>query len=228
MGEYYRNVPANTPSGDLLDAMYLCKSFDFERCQSIRRTRGEIVLSDLNKNDCHDLKYLVDALDDATLVLQQKCSEVVNGVAVGLEQTRSNKWQGILLDNLSENKLTKSFDAVIYCPGSVPRSPQMNFVDCKVYGMDMMVDPLYVRSHFGTNPSHRYQTWGVVGSSHSAILIIKNLIECEVENIVNIYRSDLKFQHAVEEGWLKYVYNYFYFAISQYAEFIYFTKHMNI
>ncbi len=39
------------------------------------------------------------------------------------------------------------------------------------------------------------------GSSHSAMLIVKNLFEQGVRNIVNIVRTDYRFMYDTEEGW---------------------------
>jgi hypothetical protein len=104
MGQFYRNVPANTPNHDLIYAMNLCKSFQFKESQAKRRLRlasdtvnmktQRRVMSDLALDDCHELGYFVDALEDATESLLQASNThladrficipgIVSNIAVG-------------------------------------------------------------------------------------------------------------------------------------------------
>ena len=71
------------------------------------------------------------------------------------------------------------------------------------YSMDKMVDPQYCINLIAQDLTKSDSVWAVIGGSHSAMLVVKNLVEAGAKNIVNIYRSDLRFMHATEEGWLR-------------------------
>ena len=67
-----------------------------------------------------------------------------------------------------------------------------------------MVDPQYcINLIIAQDLAESDSVWAVIGGSHSAMLVVKNLVEAGAKNIVNIYRSDLRFMHATEEGWLR-------------------------
>ena len=77
------------------------------------------------------------------------------------------------------------------------------------YSMDKMVDPHYCINLIAQDLSESDSSvWAVIGGSHSAMLVVKNLVEAGAKKIINIYRSDLRFMHATEEGWLRLAFNW--------------------
>eukprot|EP01035_Chromulina_nebulosa_P008593 gene8593-11647_t len=77
------------------------------------------------------------------------------------------------------------------------------------HSMDKMVDPQYCINIIAEElPSESHSispaVWAVIGGSHSAMLVVKNLVEAGAKKIINIYRSDLRFMHKTEEGWLRF------------------------
>jgi hypothetical protein len=78
-----------------------------------------------------------------------------------------------------------------------------------------MVNPAHVRGLLADAPftedgglrspsnSLTDEVWAVVGNSHSAMLVVKNLHDCGVKRILNFHRSELKFMHVTEEGWTR-------------------------
>ena len=70
--------------------------------------------------------------------------------------------------------------------------------------MDEMVDPFRCAEIVqGGRTNEEEPVWAVIGGSHSAMLIVMNLIEAGASKIINFYRSDLRFMHVTEDGWLR-------------------------
>lgn len=71
-----------------------------------------------------------------------------------------------------------------------------------LHSMDSLVDPR--RCQTLVREVGKAVVWGVVGGSHSAMLIVKNLLEAGVDRVVNYYKSDLRIMHQTPDGWLRY------------------------
>jgi cation diffusion facilitator CzcD-associated flavoprotein CzcO len=226
MGQYYRNVPANTPNQDLIRALDLCPGFNFQVAQQARRQQTGVgsVMVDLSMEDCHALGYFVDALEDATAHLRYLSTtdelkgrfELIHGTAVNNHAASSSaalNWTlNIQTANESKELRTESVDAMIYACGGTPLKPLFptmytSSAPYAVHSLDSVVDPIYVQSlmaQLSSTPAAS-RHWVVIGSSHSAMLIIMNLVSAGVTNITNVYRSDMKFQHKLSTGGWKYV-----------------------
>jgi len=75
------------------------------------------------------------------------------------------------------------------------------------HNLDEMVSPHYCGDLFNPrnagddlNVLSKTVPWAVIGSSHSAMLVVKNLCEAGVQNIVNFYRSELRLMHIAPDG----------------------------
>lgn len=231
MGKFYKSVPANTPNADLLVALRMCKSFNFEYWQSHRRNKGQIVMSDLPLDSCHMLSSFVDALEDSTksllsqvtahtgkvLSLTSRLELETNNCAfpAGSDSIKNPKWtvNFIKSTNISraaaeveESLDTIECNAVIYCCGGKPVIPSLQISatsdrdnsEIAVHSMDLLVSPEYVKNLLLTRPELKQEVWAVVGSSHSGMLIVMNLLKAGAERVVNFYRSELRFQHSTE------------------------------
>lgn len=110
-------------------------------------------------------------------------------------------------------------------PEEMRLQAMVNINNIIFHNLDYMVDPQYCKelvlqnlqhsaavprdsSHNSTNSPNQSSDvklqnmkWVVVGNSHSAMLVMMNLYEAGVRNIVNFYRSDLRFMHDTTEGW---------------------------
>lgn len=189
------------------------------------------VMSDLPTSECHPLGSFVEALEDATcnLLADSRC-QAVKGIAVLLQKSSSQRddipWSTtVRLDKSKENisesvdkslAIYKSHGIIFSCGGKpIEISLTSNVPDSSgngneflptFYSMDKMVDPQYcLELHQSEEFQHKQPAvWAVIGGSHSAMLIVKNLVEAGAKKVINIYRSDLRFMHQTEEGWLKY------------------------
>mmetsp|Transcript_8792 Transcript_8792/g.7859 ORF Transcript_8792/g.7859 Transcript_8792/m.7859 type:complete len:412 (-) Transcript_8792:14-1249(-) len=222
LGKYYRNIPANTPINDLIYALKLCKSFQFEKHQDIRKSKGIKTISDglidksivhlpIDSNEsidnlgsyCMDLKYFCEALDDITNVLLENILvQSYRGIVTRIDQ--SNDWNIKITSNNNE-EINLSTDAVILTCGSIPINSIANNISdivnkkVEIHSLDNVVDSNKVSSYINNNNKSLNEVWCVVGSSHSAMLILKNLIDNNINNIVNIYKSPFRYQHYKED-----------------------------
>lgn len=218
MGKYYRHVPSNTKNGDLLTALKLSKSLDFESSQQKQRNSKKAVMSDKDPDLCFELNWLVTALEDCTSVLRKKVN-TVNGIVKEIFVDGGwNRWNIYVHSTTGLSKYRA--DVVLLCTGCKPtvvntasciHSTLQDISDIKFHCMDLMVNPLYCSNllqHSSLRSlasSTRSDVWAVVGSSHSAMLIVKNLFEAGAKTIINLYRSNFRFMHTTIEGWKRYV-----------------------
>lgn len=203
MGLYYREVPANTTITDLITALRACKSFGFENSQELRKSKGQTTISDLiGRSTYCSLGPFVDTLEDATEnLLASPMVTKVQSIVTCVTQKDDFKWE-LTLDGNIMNKV--EVDAIVFSSGSVPKRVSKTSVAPAVhYSMDRMVCPRYVQTLLTTTPSLVEGPWLVAGSSHSAMLIIKNLLESGAKRIVNVHRGEMRFMHTTEAGWVK-------------------------
>eukprot|EP01038_Epipyxis_sp_PR26KG_P009378 gene9378-12636_t len=216
MGKY-RNVPANTTTEDLISAFALCDSFKFQQNQiSRRRKKDELVLSDLNGKECAKLGYFLDAIEDATEELK-KSVQCIQGNVQELHKTGKQEWLVSIRLQSEATDDTKIIhflcNFVIFASGGEPIFPVLtnSLFNCNnkivptVHHLDSLVDPIYCQNLANSNKNTDISKWAVFGGSHTAMLILKNLEESGFKNIVNFYRSELRFMHTTIGGWQKYV-----------------------
>jgi hypothetical protein len=216
MGRYYRGVPANTLNGDLIKGFQLSPSLGYTEAQTILTKKGKVAMGELPLNVCYDLGVFVESLEEVAVNLANR-SERIAGFVYEIRQTENGLWTVFVSDK--KTKVLVTCDAVLLCCGASPtpfvgtgilpladEQPHVQLDDhTRLHNLDYVVDPCYVRQLVEQSlPTARDEVWAVVGNSHSAMLVIKNLYECGVRNIVNYYRSDIKFMHTTPEGWVRY------------------------
>lgn len=222
MGEFYRNVPANTQNGDLIKATTQCYSFEFEYHQKLRRDLHQKVMSDLESDLCFDLKYLVDALHDATTALlkKDKVTSIIGKVENVEYDEDTEIWKySIAVPN--NEVLTGFVHAIIDTCGSRPKPlpgfpltelhehPKLSILAPNkalyFHSLDRMVDPCECKQIVNNLCSLELQRWIIIGDSHSGMLIVKNLIEAGIVDVINVHKSALRFMYTTPSGKKKYV-----------------------
>ena len=212
MGKFYANVPSNTLNGDLIRAFEISPALEFVGKQQMFRDAGERCMSDLSYSQCYDLGLFVDTLRASTEVLKKKTFSVTGIVTSALFVGVSESWQVYVKDTDGSVSLHEA-DAILYCCGSKPIEwmpgvticNQQNAVERQniiSHKLDLMVDPVYVCKLL-CSVEMKNAAWAVVGNSHSGLLVVKNLYEAGATNIINLYRSELRFMHYTDEGWRK-------------------------
>lgn len=169
-GTKWRNVPSNTKVSLFLKYLNACQSFAFQDCAqnfAIQQTDPE--------KTCHlhlmgePLQWITDFLKTKVQIFKTLAEHLFLG---------KNLWH-IILKNKQEIRAKK----VILAMGSEPET--LAFPN-PVIPLEIAMD------------EHRLQkiiaptdTIAVFGSSHSAILVLKNLVENNVKKIINFFRSPL-------------------------------------
>jgi hypothetical protein len=213
MGRSYRDVPANTPNGSLWDALFSCSSFQMDKYLTFNTQRGSRTLGDLNRSECSQLSFLVDALDHASLTLRSH--PLVTPITGFVESmTFSHHWN-ICLSSQEDCPLIEA-DTVILAVGAVPVLPPNLPPGTPCHDLDLIINSKSAREYFSRHPELLSLPWAVVGSSHrydlrhtpssdrlSAMLVLKNLVEVGVHYIINFYRSEFIFEELTEEGWYR-------------------------
>lgn len=221
MGNFYRNVPANTPNRDLIHGLSLANSLNFNATQEKR----SINLSSFGDDDQYQaLSYLVDALEDATSQLSHNFFvHTIHGKVVTLFSTDMIHWMFEYEVSNGENKIhDKMIDGIIIATGAIPKVPLLECTQISrpirscIFSLDHMVNAKYVNDLFCNQPDLKNVIWSVIGASHSGILVIKNLIEHGVRKVYNIRKHPLRFQEVIQDNAFRLVYVYLVCTLSIY------------
>ncbi len=167
----FKDVPSNTRAGLFCRFLMACESF--------RMSPSNLQLFSLPKDKTCNLKHVVEGLEWATaeirnFVYSAKCT--VKSIEEG---------NGFWLLKLSDNTTIES-NNVILATGGTPKITSWMVPDA--IPLERVLNFNKCQETFRPD-----DTVAVYGSSHSAILAIKNLVNLPVKQIVNIYKSPLKF-----------------------------------
>ena len=181
-GKKWRFVSSNTTVKNLKDYLTAIKSFDYDH----KSTRYDIKSMDEKgftplKDVAIPLQYITDKLMSSVVTIKDEI----------ISQNCSNAaWQ------LTGKKNNLSAKKVILATGSYANS--MNINNLTEIDLATALTPHMLKSNISDDDNV-----AVFGSSHSAIAIIKNLLDCGVKNVINLYRSPLKYALRMQ-GWTLY------------------------
>lgn len=167
LGTMWANVSSNTTVALFLNFLNGCHSFHYEKAPAF-------AINDLPAKNTCPLHCIAEPLQWITQEFQKN---------IQYEKTlikNLNLERGVWI--LSSETNTFQTKKVILATGSVPLS--LNHPGVHVIPFEEAIDANLLASHF--NPKHQY---GVFGSSHSAIMIVRNLVELGAKKIFNFYRS---------------------------------------
>lgn len=172
LGELWNNVSSNTNVATFLDFLHDAKSFSYHQAPK------HFPLNNLPAQDTCQLNEIVQPLQwvSGQLTKQVICAK-----------TTIKKMD--LLNHLwtlsSENETYKAHN-VILAIGSVPCS--LNYPGVDIVPFVTAIDKERLKSIVNAN-----STYAVFGSSHSAIIIVRHLVELGVKKVINFYRSPLRY-----------------------------------
>ncbi len=176
LGEYYPNVPSNTQTKYFVEFLQCCKTFQQIQTPSI----AQLYAHDPEKE--YQLKIIVDPLQDITNYLRAQVISIQSNL-VSLD-FNNDVWQiGI------ENDLVFAHNVVL-ATGSHPKTLQYT-ANATQIPLDMALDKTVLEAQVCATDSI-----AVIGSAHSAILILKYLSELSVKRIINFYNKPI--QYAIE------------------------------
>ena len=177
LGLYWSNVSSNTAVKYFNDFLNAVTSFAYKEVAT------QFALDRLPLDKTCTLKYIVEPLQWVSEQLSQKV-EIQKTLITSMNL--SNRLWSLHSD-------LQSFEAqnVVLATGASPSS--LNYPGVDVIPFDMAIDKEKL-----ANFVNKKETYAVFGSSHSAIIIVRYLVELGVKKIINFYRSPCRY--AIEMG----------------------------
>lgn len=169
-GSYWRNIPSNTKVNLFLKFLHACDAFSYSACDEpfeLNHVPGD--------ETCH-LRLMAEPLQWVTDKLKAKVHtkmDVVESLAF------KNQIWSIKLG--MEEVYAKN---VILAIGAEPKT--LSLASSPVIPLHDAMDDKGIKKHLGPD-----DTIAVFGSSHSAVLVLKNLVHHSAKKIINFYRSPL-------------------------------------
>ena len=179
LGEHYTTVPGNAKTKLYIDFINSCKTFLDSKSPAIEQ---------LNKYDLYKeypLSIIVDPLRDITAYMRTLIDDHV-GMLSSLDFNDAEQYWTVGIGDTRINAQN-----VVLAHGSHPRS--LNYPCSHEIPLDSALKQAELAQQIKPEDSV-----AVVGSAHSAILILKFLSELPVSRIINFYNKPL--EYAVDMG----------------------------
>ncbi|MGQ3888050.1 FAD/NAD(P)-binding protein [Legionella sp. CNM-1927-20] len=177
LGRLWSNVSSNTTVDKFNRFLYASSAFNYHVIAE------QFNLANLLRDKTCVLREIVDPLQWVT---KQLCNKVVSKVdTIKCMIIDNKKW----ILSTDSNKFIAS--QVILATGSVPST--LNYSNVTNLPLEIAVDKQKLKKVIDLN-----FTYGVFGSSHSAIMIIRNLVELGAKQVINFYRSPCRY--AIDMG----------------------------
>lgn len=178
-GNKWRKVPSNTKVSLFIKFLQACDAFQYKQCQK------NFPIHELDPDKTCELHYMVEPLQWITSQLKNQVQSEPDWVK-HLKRSK-NSWE-IELDNQSIHS-----DNVILAIGAEPKTISFD-IDRPLIPLEIALDPTQLSAI-----CHKKNKIAVFGSSHSAILIIRNLLETtNVGEVINFYQSPLRYAIYLE------------------------------
>jgi hypothetical protein len=182
LGYKWNQVPSNTSVSLFLTFLNACKAFNFKE----RTTKFHI--ESLDPKETCALKHIVEPLQWVTDHLKKKVhSHETIAMALNLSQGR---WE---IKTQTHSLFAKN---VILAIGSDTKT--LPHTGPELIHLETALNPEKLKKAIGPQ-----DTIAVFGSSHSAILVLANLIELKAKKVINFYRSPHKYAIFLED-WILY------------------------
>ncbi|STX28085.1 pyridine nucleotide-disulphide oxidoreductase [Legionella beliardensis] len=177
LGRLWPNVSSNTVVSKFTDFLYASPAFNYEA------NARQFTIHTLPSHQTCLLKEIVEPLQWITNELRTKVRSKETTVQ-HLNMT-NKKWV------LSQDSQHYTANQVILATGSVPST--LTYPDVTSLPFDIAIDKQRLAQVINLN-----ETYGVFGSSHSAFIIIRNLVELGAKKVINFYRSPCRY--AIDMG----------------------------
>lgn len=196
IGQFYTTVPANNKNIQFIDFINACTPFTECHTPAMEALRAA------DPNTFSELGSIVPALYDLSAFL---CGKVLSHKGWLKELHFSNEtWCAKI------NDYTICASHVILATGSHPR--ELNYENVAVIPLDHALDKKILSTYVTSE-----NTIGVIGGSHSGILVLKYLYELNVKKIINFYRSPIVYTIDMG-GWSLNAYNGLKGSTAQWAQ----------
>ena len=179
MGKYYANVPGNASVKAYINFLKACRAFGEVQSTAIT------TLFSMPLDKTPPLKFIVEPLLDITQHLKTKTIALTDEL-VSLD-FHDDQWY------VGTKKTVVRSDHVVLATGSHPREVQYEGVT--QIPLDNALDKALLASKITA-----HDTVGVIGSAHSALLIVKYLTELPVKKIINFFNKSITYPTPVNGG----------------------------
>lgn len=171
LGKYYENVPGNAKTRWYIDFLQACETFGGCKSEAI----DKLYTYDLDTT--YPLYVIVEPLRDITAYLRTKVISIQDELTA-LDFHHGQWYVG------TKNHGVKSHNVVL-ATGSHPRTFN-DYPNIYQIPLDFALDKSRLATVVGSD-----DTVGVIGSAHSAILLLKYLSEIGVARIMNFYKNPI-------------------------------------
>lgn len=179
LGKYYNNVPGNAKVKQYIDFLKACKAFSEVQSESV------LQLFSMQLDKTPPLKFIIQPLFDITQHLKAQTIALTDEL-VSLD-FHDDQW------HVGTKQSMVRSDHVILATGSHPR--QIQFEGVQQIPLDMALDKTTLATYLKPD-----DVVGVVGSAHSALLIVKYLTSLPVRKIINFYNKSIVYPTPVNGG----------------------------
>jgi hypothetical protein len=177
-GVKWRNVPSNTTVGLFTKYLLASQAFNYAECHE------NFALNNTDPSQTCFLRLMDEPLQWVTQQLMQQVI-VVQDLVEEL-QMKNQHW------NLTLSKNSVQTKNVVLALGAEPKT--LSNPGVETISLEVAMDREKLAKHCTSE-----DTIAVFGSSHSAVLIIRGLLEsCSVKKVINFYRAPLRY--AVDLG----------------------------
>jgi hypothetical protein len=177
-GSKWRNVSSNTKAGLFLKFLHACQSFHYADANI------DFALNAINPTETCLLHLMAEPLQWVTQQLSQQVRTLKDHVAE--LQLKNNRW------NLTLSNQTIQAKQVILAIGSEAKS--LFYPGITTIPLEIAIDSERLAQQCNTE-----DCIAVFGSSHSAVLILRNLLEySSAKKVINFYRAPLRY--AIDLG----------------------------
>ncbi len=178
LGTKWPSVPSNTCADLFCRFLTVCQSFGFNDCKE------KFKLMELPAKDTCDLQHVAVPLQWVTDQLRQR----VNAIEATVEKLElvENAWQ------IKTSGEVINAKAVVLAIGAEPRI--MSHPGVELIRLEDALTPERLATSCDANDNI-----AVFGSSHSAILVLRYLLELPVNRVINFYKSPLKYAVPLDD-----------------------------
>lgn len=180
---HYREVPSNTKVKLFLDYAQAVEPFR-EIVESTPKPNAITALQDLNPSDTCPLGKAGDMLLTLTSGLSANSRVKISHATVGDAQwvSANSSWNMRIDDENLNTSTSVEAPIVVYCTGSSPTVlplPVSILRQPNILDLDIALKPSLLKEHI---PRDRELCVGVIGASHSAILVLMNLVKLHTDS----------------------------------------------
>lgn len=168
LGLFWSNVSSNTKVKYFKKFLLDVQSFHYAQAPI------DFQINHLPEEETCTLSFMVEPLQWISDHLMQKVTTV--------KTTIHNMFLSKRLWSLCSGNQTLQSKNVILATGALPST--LNYPGVNVIPFELAIDKEKLSTVVNSN-----ETYGVFGSSHSAIIILKHLVDLNVNQIINFYRS---------------------------------------